>query len=341
MVFDFDAGHPCYTSAQFHFDKTEQTLRQNPDENKAYATFLGNHDLYEMRMGTRMKNDPRKMKQVTALSLLRPNVPFIYYGNELGSKNYDWADDMQLRGPFDWKDADRQKSDEKSVLNLNKTILSLRKEYPKTFSNGKIKKLTPVENTRYLAYTITGIDGNFLCVFNFSDDAIQEVTFKGIKGFSKAACLIGDTEAPSPVFSKQTVTIKNLAPCSYRVYILNNENKNIWDDEVYNEGEKYIPSQDTTKLHMIAETMYLRGTMNEWNGTEMTKTIENGEIIWKCEVYAQPGWNEYKFCVNNSEALGANWGMSNGLNFVFKSEGKKYKFIFNETKLESAYTSIE
>ena len=40
MVFDFDAGHPCYTSAQFHFDKTEQTLRQNPDENNKLRPFV-------------------------------------------------------------------------------------------------------------------------------------------------------------------------------------------------------------------------------------------------------------------------------------------------------------
>lgn len=341
MVFDFDAGHPCYTSAQFHFDKTEDTLRPNPDKKRTYATFLGSHDLYESRPGTRMKNDKRKIKQVTALSLMRPTVPFIYHGNELGAKNYDWSGDMALRGPFDWKDAENQKNDDKSVLNLNKVLLSLRKTYPETFAGGKIKKLTPKESTHYLAYTITGSDAAFLCVFNFADSSAENVTFKGISGFSSASCLIGDTDAPAPVFGKGSVVVKNLAACSYRIYLLDKECENLWDDEVYVSGENYTPANDTKMIHMPSKEMYLRGTMNNWGGTAMKRTVEGDTILWTCETFVNAGWCEYKVCINDSPNWGANWGNAEGRNCVFKSEGKKYRFTFNETTLELSCSAAE
>lgn len=341
MVFDFDQGRPCYTSPQFHFDKTDRTIRPNPSKDKSYGTFLGNHDLYEDRLASRLKNDLKKMKQSTALSLLRPTVPFIYYGNEIGQKNINFGGDMRLRGPFNWEQAKVEETQETSVLNLNKTLIDIRKEYKNCFTSGSVEKLVPVEITKYLAYLIKGDKDNLLCVYNFSDDAIESVTFEGIKGFKSASCLIGDKDAPALEFSNNRVIVKKLAPCAYRLYVLDKEADNVFDDEVYVKDEHYTSNNDRSTLIYPSSEMYLRGTMNGWRGVSMSRKVFNEQSLWSCIIDLDEGYYEYKFCTNNLPEWGANWGNVDGSNLRIHTDGGRYRFELNENTGLSDFVKIK
>ena len=100
--------------------------------------------------------------------MLRPTVPFIYYGNELGQKESSYGGDQRLRGPFDWDLVSEQELKSNSPFHLNRKILELRKKYPQVFSQGSVKKLSCTDNS-FAAYILDGQTEDFLCVYNFND----------------------------------------------------------------------------------------------------------------------------------------------------------------------------
>lgn len=81
MVFDFDQGYGIVDSiGEYDASYLFSTLKANPSETKSYGTFIGNHDNYIDRLGTIYDGYEAWIKAATAMSLLRPTVPFIYYG---------------------------------------------------------------------------------------------------------------------------------------------------------------------------------------------------------------------------------------------------------------------
>nr|MDE5899502.1 hypothetical protein [Treponemataceae bacterium] len=304
MVFDFEQGRPCISSVQNGRDLTASTLRGNPSPmapggGRSYGTFLGNHDEYAGRLGTRVGADPKKIKQATALSLLRPTVPFIYYGNEIGQKETSYSGDHRLRGEFQWDDARAQMADGVSPLALNKAVLSLRKAYAEAFSDGTVVKLAAAD-PRFLAYFIESPSARFLCVYNFSNASAESARFSGVSAesaFRNASCLIGDAAAPRPDCSGGTVTVRNLAPYAYRLYLLDRAGPNVFDDETYTAGGTYTPVNDPAPIFMPSSSMYLRGSMNGWGGEKMAGARNaDGDMIWSCTFYfSEPCRIEYKY----------------------------------------------
>ncbi len=342
MVFDFDAGRPCITSAQYGSDSTGDTLRANPSSNRTYGVFLGNHDDYTRRVGSTLESNWRKINLATALSLLRPATPFIYYGNELGMPENGKGGDLGLRGKFDWNLQSTEAAANDSPLFVNKVLLGLRKDKIKTFANGSVTKLTAGKSGT-MAYLLDGSDGKYLCVYNLSDSALADATFTGssVKGISEASCVIGDTEAPALSFNGTSVSVKNLAPLTFRVYKLGTSSeKNIYDTETYTEGEVFIAHSDN---------MYLRGSMNGWGATEMTGGAVNGKYVWSVTVELTGGSNyEFKFCVSDSSwPTDGNWGLDSGnilkleggnITFTPESSGN-YTISFNESDLTWAVSA--
>ncbi len=347
MVFDFDQGHAVYKAIDSGTDQIRSSLRSNPAKSKAYGTFLGNHDMYEPRLGTRMGSDPKKIKLATALSLLRPTVPFIYYGNEIAEKNVAFGGDMSLRGPFDWNLAESEKAQETSVLKLNKALLSLRKTYSDCFADGKVTALKCPQGI--YAYIIEEKNQKLLCVFNLTPSAMESAVLEGYDGTKsipvldfvksvfglqkKAFCLVGDTQSPAVVLSKDSVTVKNLAPFAFRVYDMNGSKQNVFDDETYIAGEVYKPLNDKEATFIASSSMYLRGSMNGWGGTKMERRTEGRDVIWSVTVRLDMGDWEYKFCINDSASWGANWGVpGSGDNIKFHADGGMYRIEFVENK---------
>lgn len=325
MVFDFDAGRPILSSIQNQKDDTGDTLRGNPDafEGMGYGTFLANHDVYEDRIGTEFDGDMYSIKQATALSLMRPTVPFIYYGQEIGMKapnggfvatNYS---DMEMRYCFDWSAANAQKTQTNSVLKLNKALNAVRKAYPKTFAGGKITKLSS-NDSKVLAYTISSSDAKLLCVYNLSEKAISSVTVSGATVVAgEASTLIGDTAASAASsFAGGSAVIKGLAPYSYRVYLMGDSSaNNYFDDETYEAGGEHIASK-----------IYLRGLSSDgwtWDPGEeqvMTRSVENNCNIWKQQfTCSQAGDKEFKLSASNSDWTKA-WGGVTGKKIAVGTE---------------------
>lgn len=340
-VLDFDQGTPVIDSVSRSKDSLVSSLRANPAPGQGYGTFLGNHDEYAGRFGLTLMNDRKKINLATALSLLRPTIPFIYYGNELGQKESSMGGDLRLRGPFLWELEAEQEKEFNSTLNLNHTLLSLRKSYPGIFSAGSAKKLSSSQNT-LAAYELSGAEGTLLCVYNLSDTAVASASFTGAKQASASSVLLGDTDAPAAVFSGSSVTISNLAPFAFRVYYLGSGSlKNLYDDETYVAGEKYKAAKDNKPVYIPAESMYLRGNMNGWGGTKMRRTVDkkSGDVIWMGSyTFEWSGLAEFKFCINDGPVWGSNWGKSDGSNITMNVDKGTYLFQFNETQLTHSVT---
>ncbi|MEE0879428.1 MAG: alpha-amylase family glycosyl hydrolase [Treponemataceae bacterium] len=308
MVFDFDAGRRCIDSVGLNKDVTEYSLENN--NFGTYGTFLGNHDEYYGRIGTVMGAQDKLIKQSTALSLLRPSVSFIYYGNEIGQPEENWNGDVRLRGPLNWDLVEVQKQNDLSILNLNKQILSLKQKYAE-LRTGVVTKLQSSNSTSTssLAYFIgTDYSSNkFLCVYNLYKKSVSSYSFKQdkITAGTSANVLIGDKDQEDTIeFTSNTVTVKNLAPYSYRLYYIGDTTEeNVFDDEVFVENDMYI---------YVPEVMYLRGTMNNWDISDvMEKSVVDDELIFTINISGSRATNgkfEFKFDTG-SWIPGQNWGL--------------------------------
>ena len=342
MVFDFDAGWRCIDSVGLNKDVTEYSLENN--NFGTYGTFLGNHDEYYGRIGTVMGAQDKLIKQSTALSLLRPSV------NEIGQPEENWNGDVRLRGPLNWDLVEVQKQNDLSILNLNKQILSLKQKFSE-LRTGVVTKLVPTNSssTSSLAYFIEADYSlnKFLCVYNLSNESISSYSFNQdkITSGTSAKVLIGDKDQDSTIeFTNNAVTVKNLAPYSYRLYYIGDTTEeNVFDDEVFVANDKFV---------YVPEVMYLRGTMNNWDISDvMKKTVVNDELIFTIDISGSRAKNnelEFKFDTG-AWIPGQNWGLleynddgmsgslSTGQNtnnniVVSVSSSKTYTITFNYTK---------
>lgn len=305
MVFDFDAGWRCVDSVGLNKDVTEYSLENN--NFGTYGTFLGNHDEYYGRVGTVLGGQDKLIKQATALSLLRPSVSFIYYGNEIGQPEEAWEGDVRLRGPFNWSLSEKQQ--ELSIRDLNKQILSLKQKFSE-LRTGVVTKLVPTNSSSIssLAYFIEAdySSNKFLCVYNLYKKSVSSYSFKQdkITAGTSAKVLIGDDQENTIEFTSNTVTVKNLAPYSYRLYYIGDTTEeNVFDDEVFVENDMYV---------YVPDVMYLRGTMNNWDISDvMEKSVVDDELIFTINISGSRATNgkfEFKFDTGSWIPC-QNWGL--------------------------------
>ncbi|MBU0956713.1 MAG: glycosidase [Spirochaetes bacterium] len=95
------------------------------------GTFLSNHDEAALRPYSRHRET--LVRAVTALQLLGPGTPFVYYGNEVGMQDSpQFAGqshaDRRHRQPLPWTAALRQLPDESSLFNFYRELIGLRQE---------------------------------------------------------------------------------------------------------------------------------------------------------------------------------------------------------------------
>ena len=298
MVLDFDQGWNCIDDVKDGWNNYVSSRFFTPsDASYSYGTFLGNHDEYHNRLGDYFGNGTSDGGILaTALSLLRPTVPFIYYGNEIAQKSGSQSGDFRLRQPFSWSMAEAQKSQPSSILNVNKTLLSLRnsEEYRDLFANGTVKILncnmtvtdtnTPWKGA--IAYTISNADQKLLIVANltkynqpsfwFEDFGMSELIGTGY------SVLVGNTDTFLILVEDGTDALfTNFRPYEIRVYDLKHSEKScvldIWDFPL--------------------TTMYLRGTMNSWTSDLMSVDSASGDFYIPIELTANEKY-EFKFDEN-------------------------------------------
>lgn len=231
MVFDFDQGKGAVDSVGYgESSYLSSSLRKNPAKNKSYGTFLGNHDNYIDRLGTIYDGYEAWIKAATAMSLLRPTVPFIYYGQEIGMKDNTsyGTGDIRHRTDLDWSEVEKQKINPSSILSLNKAILALRKTYPNLFADGDVqflKTCTVDANQNPLntvaAYTISDGKDSLLCVQSLINCGDYPFWFENssLVDVSNYSVLIGDG-ANKLSFEEGALKVESLAPYETRVYYL-------------------------------------------------------------------------------------------------------------------------
>ena len=327
-LLDFDQGLPCTNAVKNQADTISSSLHQNKTTGTGFATFMVNHDNYNDRVATTFTGDEVLQKQATALSLLRPTIPVIYYGTEIGLKQLNVSGDSRLRGKFDWELEATEASTENSLLKCNKAINSLRKDHKETFAYGNVNFLT-AGNSKILAYTISTDDETLLCVFNLGRTALESVSLTGSVSFSSISCLIGDTDAPLPVSDGSSVTVKNVAPCAYRVYVLDKTESNYFDDETYTAGETYEQQDNGSVIQKTYSTMYIRGTFNNWGGTKMNAADDGWFQIDLTFNSAQT--IQFKFCTSDTD-WSENWGNETGENIVLNVSAGTYTISFSPTE---------
>lgn len=225
MVFDFDQGYGVVDSVgEYDASYLSSTLKENPTENKSYGTFIGNHDNYIDRLGTFYGGYEVQIKAATAMSLLRPTVPFIYYGQEIGMKDNTsyGSGDIRHRTDLDWSEVEKQNKNPSSILSLNKAILALRKTYPNLFANGDVQFLANQNSLNtVVAYTISDETDSLLCVQSLINYGDYDFWFENssLVDVSNYSVLIGDG-ANKLSFEKGALKVESLAPYETRVYYL-------------------------------------------------------------------------------------------------------------------------
>lgn len=273
MVLDFDQGRGCYNSIYKSDSRIlTSTLYKNPSEIKTYGTFIGNHDEYMGRIGTWYSGYVPGIKLITAMSLLRPTVPFIYYGNEIGMQEGNYNGDLRLRTKLNWTDVEKQRNDNSSILSLNKALLALRKEYPELFRNGTVKELKSntvnieTKNPLYTvaAYTISDGKDTLLCVFSLENVSDNKFWFDcGDLDISSYSVLIGVNNKKNLSLDGSDIKIEYIAPYETRVYYIGN---------------------DTKEMLFTDKRLFLRGDMNNWGYNEMFYDSENSCFYVDCEL---------------------------------------------------------
>ena len=279
MVFDFDQGYGAADSVGFgEASHLSSSLRKNPAENKSYGTFLGNHDNYIDRLGTLYYGYEAEIKAATAMSLLRPAVPFIYYGQEIGMKDNTsyGSGDIRHRTDIDWAEIENQKANPSSVLNLNRAILSLRKTYPNLFANGDVQFLKSCtsdvkENSlnTVAAYTISDGTDSLLCVqslingsgpypFWFENSSLVDV--------SNYSVLIGINDEKNLSIEDGALKIDSIAPYETRIYYLGDSSK---------------------EMLFTDNRLFLRGSMNDFGYNEMEYDSENKKFAASVKLAAK------------------------------------------------------
>ena len=266
MVFDFDQGYGVVNCiGQGDAAYLSSTLRKNPAETKFYGAFLGNHDNYINRLGTFYGGYEAQIKAASAMSLLRPDVPFIYYGQEIGMKDNTsyGSGDIRHRTDIDWNEVEKQKANPSSILNFNKALLVLRKTYPNLFANGNVEFLKSCtvdakENplNTVAAYTISDGNDSLLCVQSLINCGDYPFWFENstLVDVSKYSVLVGINAAKNLSIDDGALKIDSIAPYETRVYYLGDDSK---------------------EMLFTDNRLFLRGEMNNFGYNEMEYDSEN------------------------------------------------------------------
>lgn len=220
MVFDFDAGRSIYnalnSSSNLSFINELEV-----SSGKIYGSFLNNHDEYQKRPASEFADIQRQKLSAAAL-LLRPQIPFIYFGNEYGQKNSNASGDMQYRYAPDWAEIEKQAKDNDSLLSYHKKLISIRNQYP-ALRTGEFSVIPQVsENNSIAAYMLEKDGERLICVFNFSDKNYGTIALNASSlPTENALCekILGSDNASASLAGGK-ITLSDLSAYGVQLYLL-------------------------------------------------------------------------------------------------------------------------
>ena len=154
-----------------------------------------------------------------ANNLFIPGTPFLYYGNEIGMKDGNFAGDKKFRTDMDWKSAEIQEKDTKSILNRTKELIKIRNDY-KALNNGEL--ITLDSNDKQVFAFVRKLDKeNILVIFNYKDretDNIEiNLTPLGIDS-AKLKVIFGSKLNDMTKENKANFKLNKISPFSFALY---------------------------------------------------------------------------------------------------------------------------
>jgi glycosidase len=157
------------------------------------APFLTNHD--QVRVATRLANDPAKLRLAAAILLTLQGSPFLYYGEEVGLQNGSCGSDECKRTPMAWDGTAKggftsgtpwwplspgtatanvaaQVGDPASLLSRYRELIRARKGSP-ALSRGGLERL-PTEGAGVLSFLRTATSETVLVAHNLGAAAVTQ-----------------------------------------------------------------------------------------------------------------------------------------------------------------------
>lgn len=190
MLFDFDFSGKVTSAVKYKNRSVFEGFFPS-GAGQRYGVFLSNHDNLSSRPGT-VFSDPRQLRLASALSLLMPATPFVYYGNEIGQADKAGlsGQDLRLRYPFDWSSQAAQAGDPASLLALHRDLLALRSSRP-ALRRGEWKNADLGLGAHIAAWTLTLGNDTVLCAANLGSDPVAGVpaAAKAILGAGRVRAL--------------------------------------------------------------------------------------------------------------------------------------------------------
>lgn len=319
MLFDFDFASAVFWAVTDQYDGVASALYDRPlyADSGTVASFLSNHDNLSSRPAS-IYTDPYELRLATALSLLRPTVPFIYYGNEIGQQDAPGygSQDIRLRYPFDWSLAGSQfvpstglpgidpvAAVEGSLLAYHSGLLALREAHSALRRGIPTLLFAPDGDdlsAGVVAYALTDGSETLVCVFNLSASPSAspiEMDLSSLSGIAGCTPLFGNPEGAS--LSGGTLALDGLPSRAARLYRLDTPTA--------------APSPEIVIQECADNRMFLRGTMNGWSTSlPMTRDESFGEELWFIEL-SFPAGTQYSFKLDASGATtswpaDSNWG---------------------------------
>lgn len=190
-------------------------LYQNPEK---LVTYLDNHD--EHRFLSEVGEDYDKYKMGIAWLATTRGIPQIYYGTELGVKNFKNPTDAEVRKDFvgGWKEDKENKFTkegrnqlENELFDFVKTLTNYRKNSD-AISKGKLMQFMPYDEGVYTYFRYT--DTQTVMVISNTSEKDKTIDMKRFQEILKSA------KTAKNIFNGETVTLENLKLAPKKFYIL-------------------------------------------------------------------------------------------------------------------------
>ncbi|MFD2097711.1 alpha-amylase family glycosyl hydrolase [Corallincola platygyrae] len=276
-------------------------------------TFLSNHDSYLPRPMTRHNGNANQVAMAAALQLLGPGTPMIYYGNELGLTG-KVRPDVELRGLFNWQDEAKQTQQANSLLQQYRTYLQIRHQYPVTKSG----QFTSLRAHQSDVFALARYNQNEAIVLVLNVAKTKRTISLDLSSLKHSALqkegiylspLLGDQSHAQTILdgNYDRVRIENVPEQSVTALYLGQRQADLI--AAYPGDIEAITTPVMLRGPKL-DSLYLRGSMNGWDGSSPMTTDESG--VWTVDTVLSAGQYEYKFEVRGESTWGLNWGDNEG-----------------------------
>ena len=237
LDFDFNDFAQKFVGGDLATVESSLVKRNTSINNTAtMGSFIGSHDEDGLQYKLMNENGIAEeealnlMKVAATLQITAKGQPVIYYGEEIGqtgANNYPYQTN---RYDFDWSEQEAQQTDNSSMYNHYKTLLSIRNEYTDVFAKGT-RSTVAVSNEEGYDIVARSYDGTTLYVgMNIKSEA-KEVVIP-VSGDADSVYTNLYDGAQYTVAADQTITISIPAAKDGGTVILTAKTASEGDDDV-------------------------------------------------------------------------------------------------------------